>query len=78
MMYKLVPLRRKDEGVFMWFFFSGTISEWLLHSYRPKMIVAKNPAGFTITSGGPLAHMRNNVLVCVCVSRVRPLRAGFV
>ena len=49
MMYKLVPLRRKDEGVFMWFFFSGTISEWLLHSYRPKMIVAKNPAGFTIT-----------------------------
>ena len=49
MMYKLVPLRRKDEGVFMWFFFSGTISEWLLHSYRPKMSVAKNPAGFTIT-----------------------------
>ena len=49
MMYKLVPLRRKDEGVFMWFFFSGTISEWLLHSYRPKMIVAKNPNGFTIT-----------------------------
>ena len=49
MTYKLVPLRRKDEGVFMWFFCSGTISEWLLHSYRPKMIVAKNPAGFTIT-----------------------------
>ena len=30
-------------------FFSGKISEWLLHLYRPKMIVAKNPAGFTIT-----------------------------
>ena len=49
MTYKLVPLRRKDEGVFMMLFFSGKISEWLLHSYRPKMIVAKNPAGFTIT-----------------------------
>ena len=47
--YRLVPLRRKDEGVFMWFFCSPTISEWLLHSYRPKMIVAKNPNGFTIT-----------------------------
>ena len=49
MTYKLVPLRRKDEGVFMMLFFSGKISEWLLHSYRPKMIQAKNPAGFTIT-----------------------------
>ena len=28
MTYKLVPLRRKDEGVFMMLFFSGKISEY--------------------------------------------------
>ena len=48
--YHLVPVWREGEGQPVTMFFTGTITEWALHSYTIEVTSKKHGAGFTISA----------------------------